>query len=90
MTVGEAIKLLGYGTAYEIKGAYSGKVYHTYLNSSKHLDKYADREVSDSPFYADMKFRGSDTNKWCIPIIGIWMHDYDLVKENRNEKEASK
>ena len=25
MTVNEAIKLLSYGTAYEIKGAYSGK-----------------------------------------------------------------
>ena len=66
------------------RGAF-GKVYHTYLNSSKHLDKYADREVTDSPFYADIKLRGSDTNKWCIPIIGIWMSDYDLVRRKQDD-----
>ena len=54
MTVNEAIKLLAYGTAYEIKGAYSGKIYHkSYMNSSKNLDKYANMEVTDKPFYAD-------------------------------------
>lgn len=38
MTVKEAIKLFAYGTAYEIKGAYSGKTYHkSYMNSSKNL-----------------------------------------------------
>lgn len=82
MTVKEAIKLFSSGTAYEIKGAYSGKIYHkSYLNSSKNLDKYADREVTDSPFYADMRLRGSDSNHWCIPVIVIWMHDYDLCRK---------
>ena len=82
MTVKEAIKLFSYGTVYEIKGAYSGKTYHkSYLNSSKNLDKYADREVTDNPFYADMILRGSDSNRWCTPVIVIWMYDYDLCRK---------
>ena len=82
MTVNEAIKLLAYGTAYEIKGAYSGKIYHkSYLNSSKNLDKYANMEVTVEPFYTDMRIRGSENNHWCIPVIGIWMHDYDLSRK---------
>ena len=82
MTVGEAIKLFTYGTAYEIKGAYSGKIYHkSYVNTSKNLDKYANREVTDKPFYADMSLRGSDDNHWCIPVIVIWMYDYDLRRK---------
>ena len=84
MTVNEAIKLLAYGTAYEIKGAYSGKIYHkSYINSSKNLDKYANMEVTDTPFYTDMRIRGSESNHWCVPVIGIWMHDY---AESEGEK----
>jgi hypothetical protein len=79
MTVNEAIKLLSYGTSYEIKGAYSGKIYHrSYINSNKNLDKYANMEVIDAPFYADMRIRGGENNHWCIPVTGIWMDDYDL------------
>jgi hypothetical protein len=82
MTVNEAIKLLAYGTAYEIKGAYSGKIYHkSYMNSSKNLDKYVKRAVTDEPFYADLRLRGSDGNHWCNPIIVIWMCDYDLCRK---------
>ena len=81
MTVAEAIKMLQ-GTPYEIKGAYSGKVYHrSYTNSSKNLDKYVDREVTDTPFYADMRIRGSETNHWCMAVIVIWMHDYELFEK---------
>lgn len=82
MTVNEAIKLLAYGTAYEIRGAYSGKIYHrSYINISKNLDKYANMEVTDEPFYTDLRLRGSESNHWCIPVIGIWMHDYDLCRK---------
>ena len=82
MKVSEAIKLLAYGVSYEIRGAYSGKIYHkSYMNSSKNLDKYANREVTDKPFYADMRLRGSDNNHWCTPIVVIWMHDYDLCRK---------
>ncbi len=82
MTVTEAINLLAYGTAYEIKGAYSGKIYHkSYINSSKNLDKYANMEVTDVPFYADMRIKGSESNHWCTPVIVILMNDYDLCRK---------
>lgn len=82
MKVSEAIKLLAYGVSYEIRGAYSGKIYHkSYMNSSKNLDKYAHMEVVDEPFYTDMRLRGSDANHWCIPVIVIWMSDYCLCKK---------
>ena len=82
MTVREAVGLLAYGTAYEIKGAYSGKIYHrSYINNSKNLDKYAGREVIGDPFYTTLAVRGSTpTNEYCIPVIGIWMHDYDVSR----------
>jgi len=83
MTVKEAVGMLAYDTAYEIKGAYSGKIYHkSYMNSSKNLDKYAGMEVLDTPYYTALRIRGSETNEWCIPVIGIWMHDYDLRKKD--------
>lgn len=83
MTVKEAINLLAYGTAYEIKGAYSGRIYHrSYTNSSKNLDKYADKEVTEKPFYTALVARGAtSTNSWCIAVVGIWMHDYDMRKK---------
>ena len=82
MTVNEAIMLLAYGTAYEIKGTYSGKIYHkSYMNSSKNLDKYANMKVTSRPFYTDLRLRGSENDHRCIPVIGIWMHDYDLCRK---------
>lgn len=85
MTVAEAIKMLSYNSAYEIKGSHSGKIYHkSYINSSKNLDKYANRDVNEVPFYTDMIIRGTDTNHWCVPIIGIWMYDYDLCHKESN------
>ena len=84
MTVSQAIKLLDYGTTYEIRGAYSGKTYHrSYTNSSKNFDKYANMKVTDSPFYVDMRLRGSESNRWCVPIIVIWMYDYDLCRKEK-------
>ena len=85
MTVKEAIELLSYGTAYEIKGAYSGKIYHrSYINSGKNLDKYSEKEVADTPFYTTLAIRGQTTcNEWCMAVVGIWMHDYGMRKENR-------
>ena len=47
----------------------------------KNLDKYANMEVTDKPFYTDLRIRGSETNHCCIPVIGIWMHDYDLSRK---------
>lgn len=86
MTVKEAINLLSYGTAYEIKGAYSGKIYYrSYSNRSKNLDKYADKEVADNPFYTTLAIRGAtSSNEWCTAVVGIWMHDYDMRKDDKN------
>lgn len=86
MTVKEAINMLSYGTAYEIKGSYSGRVYHrSYINSRKNLDKYADKEVSDTPFYSTLAIRGATfSNKLCMAVVGIWMHDYDMRKDDKN------
>lgn len=86
MKVKDAISLLSYGTAYEIKGAYSGKIYHrSYINSSKNLDKYADQEVADAPFYVALVVRGAKySNEWCTAVVGIWMHDYDMRKDDKN------
>lgn len=81
MTVNEAIKLFS-KAEYEIRGAYSGKIYHkSHINSSKNLDKYANREVTDTPFYTDVRLRGTEGNYWCVPVIVIWMKDYDLCRK---------
>lgn len=88
MKIKEAIELLSYGTAYEIRGAYSGKIYHrSYANTSKNLDKYADREATENPFHTHLVMRGRDINEWCISVIGIWMHDYDLVKSGQESED---
>lgn len=86
MTVKEAINLLSYGTAYEIKGAYSGRIYHkSYKNSIKNLEKFADKEVTDDPFYTTLALIGSKhVNEWCIAVVGIWVHDYDMRKDDKN------
>ena len=87
MNVKEAINLLSYGTAYEIKGAYSGRIYHrSYTNSGKNLDKYADKEVTENPFYTTLAIRGATSaNEWCIAVVGIWMYDYDILGARKNE-----
>ena len=81
MKVKDIINLLSYGQNYELKGAYSGKTYHkSYINNNKHLEKYLDREATDTPLYSDMRIRGADTNHWCDSVIVIWMDDYGLSK----------
>lgn len=87
MTVKEAIDQLSYGTAYEIKGAYSGKIYHrSYINRSQNLDRYAEQKVTETPYYTKMVIRGEgSSNEWTISIIGIWMHDYELKKGRETE-----
>ena len=83
MTIKDAVDMLSYGTPYEIKGAYSGKVYHkSYINSNKNFEKYVNKEVVDTPFYVDLRLRGADTNSWCIAVVVIWMCDYDDVSKH--------
>ena len=80
MTVGEAISLLAYSTRYEIKGSYSGKIYHrSWRNKEKNIEKFLDRTTVDNPFYAALSLdKGSN---YCSSVIGIWMHDYDLCRK---------
>ena len=55
MTVKEAVSLLHYGTHFEIKGSYSGKIYHnTMRNKRKNIEKYYDQTVVDEPFFVNM------------------------------------
>ena len=78
MKVKEAIGLLQYGTDFEIKGAYSGNVYHSSRrNNQKNLEKYYEEEVTDSPFYTRLVL---DKNEYCRSLVGIWMCDYDLTR----------
>lgn len=86
MTVKDIIGMLSYGQPFEIRGACSGKIYHkSYVNSAKNLQKYLDKEVNDTPIYSDMRIRGSDTNHWCMSVIVIWMHDYDMCKQREDK-----
>ena len=87
MTIKDATDLLHYGTDFEIKGAYSGKIYHsTRRNKRENLEKYFEKEVADEPFYA--KLAVDKDLEYCRPMIGIWMHDYDLCHESKKGGNA--
>lgn len=80
MKVREAIALLSYGANFELKGAYSGKIYHrSWNNKKKNIEKYLDKTTVDNPYYT--KLVADKEGDYCRPIIGIWMHDYEICKE---------
>lgn len=83
MKVREAIALLTYGTEYEIKGSYSGKIYHrSWKNKKEHVEQFYDETVVDNPFYVKMRTNSATgIGEWACPVIGIWMHDYYLCNE---------
>lgn len=85
MKVREAISLLAYGTKYEIKGSYSGKIYHrSWQNKGNHVEQFYDETVSDQPFYTKIRINQTrGIGEWAEPVIGIWMHDYYLCKSKR-------
>lgn len=86
MTVREALDLFSYGTDYEIKGAYSGKIYHrSRINRKEHAEKFYDETVTDSPFYATGRTSMITGTTWFSPVIGIWMHDYYLCNPQESE-----
>jgi hypothetical protein len=86
MKVREAIALLAYGAEYEIKGAYSGKIYHrSWKNKKDHVEQFYDETVVDNPFYTKMRINStSGIGEWACPIIGIWMHDRQMYMENED------
>lgn len=80
MTVKEAVAMLN-DTPFELKGSFSGKIYHkSYLNTRKNFEKYANFEVIDRPFYADVRLMGNEYNHRAVGVIVIWMCDYDICK----------
>ena len=83
MKVREAIALLAYGTDYEIKGSYSGKIYHrSWKNKREHVEQFYDETVADNPFYSNIRVNSTTgIGTWASPVIGIWMHDYYMCKE---------
>ena len=89
MKVREAIALLAYGTDYEIKGAYSGKIYHrSWTNKREHIEQFYDETVGDNPFYSNIRVNSTvGIGTWASPVIGIWMHDYYMCKEVENEND---
>lgn len=89
MTVREAINLLGYGEAFYIKGAYSGKIYHkSYENRQEHLEKFLDERVTDEPFFTDLyTSKKKYSPVYTYPIIGIWMSDSYLCHPEELSKE---
>ena len=89
MTVIEAIALLSPYEMFYLKGTYSGKVYyHKQKNKKERLEKYLNETVNDQPFFADLftpKMKYS--RAYTYPIIGIWMHDYNLCKQREAKEE---
>ena len=88
MKVREAISLLNYGTNYEIKGAYSGKIYHrSWINKKEHIEKFYDETTIDNPFYATGRMSNITGTAYFTPVIGIWMSDYYIVNKQQAESE---
>lgn len=89
MTVSEAISLLEYGTNYEIKGSYSGKIYHrSWINKKKHVEQFYNETTMDAPFYATGRMSKVTGTAFFTPVIGIWMHDYYLYKSQKESEET--
>ena len=80
MKVKDIISIFSYGQAFEIRGAYSGKTYHkSYVNSKKNLEKYFDRDVTDTPIYSDMSgHKESDMTE------GLMTTGLDIFLENKS------
>lgn len=91
MTVKEAVSMIGYGTPYYLKGAYSGKIYHkSYENKKEHLEKFLDATVSSNPFFTDLYTpKAKYGQAYTYPVIGIWFHDYYLCHLEELPKEKT-
>lgn len=82
MTVKEAIKLINYGMPYEIDDIYSEKICHrSYVNTDKHLEKYLDKEVASTPFYATTRVKVEGEVVTWTTVMVIRMEDNDSYKK---------
>ena len=88
MNVGEAISLLSYGTKFEIKGSFSGKIYHrSWINKAKHAEQFYKETASHTPFYTTGHMSTVSGEAYFSPVIGIWMHDYDIFVKRKSQKK---
>lgn len=85
MKVKDAIDLLFYGTAFFLKGAYSGRVYHrSWVNTKEHLKQFYNIPVHSSPFFADINPQRNKYAPTCgIGVIGIYIHDRELCEKEK-------
>lgn len=83
MKVSEVLSMLSYGQAYEIMGAYSGKVYHrSWLNKKEHVKPFLDENVIETPIQACMRVKKyDDKNLKCDVYSRIWMKDYHFFHQ---------
>ena len=89
MKVGETISLLSYGTNFEIKGSVSGKIYHrSWINKKKHAEQFYNETTISDPFYATGRISNITGTACFTPVIGIWMHDYNIVYKQKIEAES--
>lgn len=90
MKVGEAISLLNYGTNFEIKGSFSGKIYHrSWINKKEHAEQFYNETTISNPFYATGRISNVTGTAYFTPVIGIWMHDYYIVNKQKIGAEGS-
>lgn len=78
MTIKQILKLLDLNSDinYEIKGTYNGKIYHrSWTNKKEHLERFYNETVPDAPLYVSFRVARVYT---AVPVLGIWMNDYDL------------
>lgn len=88
MKIREAISLLNYGTEFEIKGSYSGKIYHkSWIHRTENVEKYYDESTINSPFYVTGRISNVTGTAYFTPVIGIWMSDYCIVNKPQEEEE---
>lgn len=76
MTVKEGLKLLAYGTRYKAISARTAKKLFDYTSSDALKARYADYELTDAPFFAELYTR-KDTithgTDFCMPMIVMWV-----------------
>ena len=88
MKVNDAISLLSYGTKFEIKGSFSGKIYHrSWINKKKHVEQFYNETTSCNPFYATGHMSTVSGTAYFSPVVGIWMHDHDIFVKRKSRKK---
>ena len=89
MKIGEAVSLLDYGTNFEIKGSYSGKIYHrSWVNKKEHAEIFYDETTYTHPYSVTGRMSEAAGTAFFTPVIGIWMSDYYIVNPDKKGSES--